>query len=171
MGGPPPGKGPGAQDPCFCPTSWSLAGSPSLRQGHAVCGASGGAVVVEVGVIILRVGCGGQGGRGAHVGQTRAGCPLLCQWVLFPGILRSKVFIMSLALCLSGNRAPFYLLQVVVGLGVPTPLGAITSPHRCPAGSAPGHSPILCSVPSFPLRISVQPAQPLPVSHLIRTQN
>lgn len=51
----PPGKGPGAQDPRFCPTSWSLAGSTSLQQGHGACRASGGAAVVEVGVTVLGV--------------------------------------------------------------------------------------------------------------------
>lgn len=63
--------------------------------------------MVEVGVTVLGGGCGGQGGRQAHVCQMRAGCPLLCQWVLYSGNLRSKVFIMSLDLFLGGNRAPF----------------------------------------------------------------
>lgn len=133
-----PGMGPGAQGPYFCPTSWSLAGSISLQWGHGLCGACGGAVMVEAGLTAPRVGCGGQGGSQPHVWHMRASCPFLCQWVPFPGILRPKVFIVPLAFCLSGDKAPFSLFQVVVGLGVPTPIGAVTSLHRCPAGPTPG---------------------------------
>lgn len=91
----PPGKGPGAQDPRFCPTSWSLAGSTSLQQGHWGMqsfwrGSSGGGRSDSTGSD-----CSGQGGRQAHVCQMRAGCPLLCQWVLFPGILRSVYYVIS----------------------------------------------------------------------------
>lgn len=50
MGGPRPGDSPELQGPCFCPTSWSLAGSPSLQQGYGVCRVSGGAVMAKVGV-------------------------------------------------------------------------------------------------------------------------
>lgn len=168
VGGPPPG----AQDPCFCSTSWSLAGSTSLQQGYGVRRASGGTVVVEVGVTVLGVGCGGQGGQQARVFQMRAGGPLLCQWVLFPGILRSKVF-MSLALCLSGNRAPFSLLASPGGCGArsaysPRGYNLSSQVSSWPHPRSFTH-PVFCFL--FPLSPSVQPGQPLPVSHLIRTQN
>ena len=40
-GRPHPGKDPGAQGPRFCPTSWSLAGSIHVQQGHEICRAWG----------------------------------------------------------------------------------------------------------------------------------
>lgn len=60
MGGPYPENSPELQGPCFHPTSWSLAGSPSLQQGRGVCRVSGGAVMAEVGVTVPGVGCGSQ---------------------------------------------------------------------------------------------------------------
>lgn len=63
----------------------------------------------------------------APVWQMRAGCPCVCQWVPFSGTLRPKVFIGSLSLCPPEDRAPFSPFQLVVGLGVLTPIGAVTS--------------------------------------------
>lgn len=61
----------------FLPTSWSLAGSPSLQQGYGACRVSGGAVMVKVRVTVPGMGFGGQGGSQTHVWQMRAGCPFL----------------------------------------------------------------------------------------------
>lgn len=57
---------------------------------------------------------------------SKAGCPFRCHWVPFPGTLRPKVLLVSLALCPWEDRAPFPLFRVVAGLGVLTPKGPVT---------------------------------------------
>lgn len=77
MGGPHPENSPERQGPRFCPTRWSLAGSPSLQQGYGVCRVSGEVAMARVGVAVPGMGCGGQGDSQTFVWQMRAGCPFL----------------------------------------------------------------------------------------------
>lgn len=94
--------------------------------------------MARVGVAVPGMGCGGRGDSQTFVWQMRAGCSFLIIMGTRKGHPQTKIVYCIISPLSKWEQGSLSLFQVVVGLGVPPPTGAITSLYRCPAGPTPG---------------------------------